>query len=356
MKWLWVWLIPLLFLLCGCRSEPAVGEQVIVTGMGIDKQDGVWTLAIQAVEALKTAGSLSEQNESATAVYTADGASVAEALQAFLNETGKRTYILQNQIFVLSERLCRQQSVFDVLDYFMRNQEGRALVDVVVSHDAPAALLDITTGSDAIPAEYLSQLLDEGRRYARAAEAHLLDIERASSGMYDLLLPRIAVTNGVPQLEGTAVLRNGVLCDILTQQETTGMLLAGGDSDRCLYTIDDITFLVSDMHRRLTVESVGGTWRYRIALTGVARVMEQQPTMEGSTIQPEKALQHVEIAIATTAETALRRTATQDHSDPFGLSRRTATLFRHRGVTQAMVYEQLPHSRIHVTTQLSLRH
>lgn len=340
-------------LLSGCQPESEVGEQVIVTGLGIDGRDGRWTLSIQAVEALRTAGSLSEQSEAATAVYTADGESVAGALQAFLNETGKRTYILQNQIIVLSLEHCRDNNLFQILDYFIRNQEGRSLVDLVVCRGDPAALLDITTGSDAIPAEYVSQLLEEGSRYAQCVTTHLLDAERALSGMYDAALPLLEVVDGTPRLSGTALFCHGVLVGELTMQETTGLLLAAGESEHCLYTLDNTTFRLEEIKTTLTIRPSGEGWHYDIQVSAVSRVIEEGEVPGSLNPSELPLLRRVEEAVASNIEAALTRAVKELNSDPLGLARRTAADYRNDGVTQRAVRASLADTTFAATVTLS---
>ncbi len=337
-------LLPLL--LVGCRAEPTVGEQVVVTGLGITERDGVWTLSIQAVEALHTAGSLSEQSESATAVYTAHGGSVAEALQAFLNETGKRTYILQNQIILVEERTCRNISLYEALEYFIRNREGRALVKLALSRGDPAALLGITTGSDAIPAEYLSQLVEEGHRFALCADAALLDAERALSGMYDAALPILEVKDKTPTLAGTALFCDGKQVGSLTTQETVGLMLAAGDSPRYLYTQEGNAFRLEEIGSRITVHPADGGWEYRIAVSAAAYTVE----VTGGEPLP---LSRVEEALEQEILASLKRTAECD-SDPLGLARRTAMRYKNNGVTQSAARAALP--RAAFTVDVALTH
>ncbi len=352
-RWVWLFLVCLLF--CGCRREPSMGEQIIVTGIGIDERDGEWLLSIQAVDALKTTGSLSEQNETATAVYTASGDSVAKALQNFLNEAGKRTYILQNKILAVRDTLCRRQSMETILDYFIRNQEGRALVDVVVCRGDPSALLGITTGSDAIPAQYVSGLIDEGNRFGLAVETRLLDVQRASSGMYDLLAPILTVSEETPHLIGTAVFRGGMLCDELTTAETVGLQTAGGYTGRCLYTVEDVTFRLEGLRAETDVAKMNEAWRYHFTVKGTADVVEDGRGSALNESEKRRLITRVQTALAADAETALTRTMREYDADPLGLARLTAARYRYDGVTQQTARTALQNSTPTVTVLLSLR-
>ncbi len=58
-----------------CKEKSQVSSRVIVTALGIDAADGKegLQLSVQSVEPLLTSGSLTEQQENATAVYGAQG-------------------------------------------------------------------------------------------------------------------------------------------------------------------------------------------------------------------------------------------------------------------------------------------
>ena len=94
MKRFWVMGLVVLLLIAsglipGCRGKTAMSEQVAVTAIGLHEAEGL-VLSAQTVDSLKTAASLSEQDEAATTVYTAAGDSVALALETLLGKTGRQ--------------------------------------------------------------------------------------------------------------------------------------------------------------------------------------------------------------------------------------------------------------------------
>ncbi len=340
-------LILAVLLLGGCRPQGETGGQVIVTGVGVESQNGSFRLSVQAIEALRIGGSLSEQNEPATAVYTAEGASVAEALQAFLNETGKRAYILQNQLLAVGLEQCRNTVLSETLDYFMRNREGHSQVQLVVCRGEVAPLLDITVGNDAVPAEYVSKLLIEGERLSQCVTAQLLDVERDLSGTLDAAIPILEVRDHTPQLSGTALFRGGRLLGELTNRETTALLLAAGEGETCLYTHEGITYRLEDIRSRIEVLPLGEGFEYRVGISAVSR------TVERAAQSAAPSLAAAATALENEIGTALTRTVRELHADPLGLSRRTAACYRQNGVTQDAARKALPNALISVTVTLT---
>lgn len=311
--------------LCSSRGEvSSIGDRVVVTGIGVEWNEDGYHLSVQSVEALKTAGSLTEQSDNATEVYRAGGVSVAQALEAFLNETGRSTYILHNRILALRVSQLRERSIFDMLDYFVRNPDGRASVNVVLCRQSPAELLAIPSGNDAIPAEYVSQLLEEGTERGLVWAADLLEVERASSGMMDLALPILTVEEGTPRLDGTAFFREGYLVGELNTRQTTGLLLAAGRIRRCLQTVEDITFQLKNMRTRVTVQSSDEGLVYDFEVSGEAEPVE---VGNGSLSNDRRdiLLKQVEQQLSENLRVAVGLTV-EAGSDPLGLARRATTL------------------------------
>lgn len=318
-------------LLTGCSADTALRDKIVVTGLGIHQKNGTCTLSVQAVESLKTAASLSEQDDTATAVYEASGDSVSVALQAFLNEAGRETYILQNRILVISTDRCEALSLFDSLDYLIRNQEGRVLVPVVVCRGDPATLLGLSSGNDAIPAQYLVGMLEEGERWSLCIKRDLLDVQRSASGMFDAVLPIIRVSEDTPVPDGTALFRDGAFVGELTAPQTTGFLLLRDESDRALYTAEGVTYTLDSFNTKLTVQKDGQRFSYHFSVTGRVKVTEQQ----GDTT-PNIAV--VERFVKGCMEDTLRVLDETD-CDPLGLARKTAQ--QYPAITQKTVRSQL---------------
>jgi Ger(x)C family germination protein len=339
-------------LLPSCREKPAISNQVIVTAIGMEQQGDTYRLSIQAVEALKTAGSLSEQSENATAVYRTEGNSVAQALQEFLNETGRSTYILHNQIISLGLEQYRERSLFDSLDYFVRNLEGRSLVNLVICRGDPSALLEIQSGNDAIPSEYVSQLLKEGASWGITKNARLLDAQRASGGMYDLFLPIVTVEDETPRLDGTALFRDGYLVGELNTAQTMGLLFAADEIEKCLYTVEGVTFRITDSRSRLDIRPIQEGFQYTFDISGKADIVE---TRHGETISSDKKEELtalLEKRICEDVETAVKLAVMEYGCDPLALARQTAK--QQEGVTQRQAEELLKQGEYTVTADIRL--
>lgn len=300
-----------------CREKTSISNQIVVTAMGIDQNESGVTLTVQAVEALKTSASLSEQSQAATGVYRASGPSIHYALQGFLNETGRSTYILHNQLIVIGEKTVKEHSLYDTLDFFLRNLESRALVDVIICRNDPKTVLELQSENDAIPAEYVAQMLKEGQRLGVAVKARLLDVQQTAGGQYDMVAPIINVADKTPYLDGTAVFNQGCVVGELTQEETTSFLYAANEIDTCLHSKNGVTLRVSSSSTRLSFETDG---KCHIQITGRVEITESEKTLTQE-IKGEY-VKAFEEELERRVKAVMEKVTNEYKSDPLALVRR----------------------------------
>lgn len=274
-------------LLPSCREKSQISNRVVVTAIGIDDKDGMCGVSIQAIEVLKTSGSLTEQEKNVTSVYSVEGKSVAGALTAFVADSGRSTYILHNKIIALGQAQIESNPLETLLDYFIRNHKGRPLVNMVVCRGEASQLLEVPSESTAIPSEHIARLLEEGYQWGYAVRTRLLDVERSLSGMYDAAMPIIKIEGeGEEQqvhLDGTALFRSGRYAGELDAEETHGLLYARGDFKKGVYVLpvsgrpegENVTLSIQNASTNVKVIPDGAAVRYVFRIQCEAEVLEE---------------------------------------------------------------------------------
>ena len=327
-------LIIAIALLPSCREKTQINNRMVVTAIGIDEKEEGCGISIQAIEVLKTSGSLTEQEKNATSVYTAEGQSVAGALKAFVADSGRSTYILHNKVIALGLSQIEKTPLETLLDYFIRNHEGRPLVDMVVCRGEASKLLEVPSESAAIPAEHLARLLEEGYEWGYAVRTRLLDVERALSGMYDASIPIVRVEGEEEEmrihLDGTALFRYGAFAGELDESETRGLLYARGDFRKGLYVLpaagrpegERLTLSVQNASTKVEVEPQGDTAHYRFRITCEAEILEEFLTGHLTTDEIHQAERQLAGVIREETERALA-VSTGYGCDAAGLGRLT---------------------------------
>ncbi len=306
-------------LLMGWKQDSVVHNRRVVTAVGLGGDATQYVVSVQAVEALKTAGNLTEQNESATAVYSAQGETVAQGFQQFLKTSGNRAYVLQNQMLVIGEELCRTRSLFTLLDYFMRTSESNGSVKVLVFRGDPADLLAVASGSEPIAATAISNLIDEGKQWGLCFDTTLLDVERAFSGMLDAALPLVELRDNAPQLAGTVLFRNGQWAGTLDTETTTGLLAAGDRLRRCVWETRGVAFDLESLKTELKIQKENDMLRFSFMLSGKARILEETTPINEE--QRQLFLQQVAKQLQEKMMQALQE-ADRYRSNPLGLAKR----------------------------------
>ncbi len=301
------------------RDTETVSNQIVVTAMGIEQAGETIALSVQAIDSLKTSASLSEQSESATGLYETTAPSVSAALQEFLNESGRGTYILHNKLIVIGEETAKSGSLYDTLDFFLRNLECHALVDVVICRDDPQSLLTIQSENDAIEAEYVAQMLREGERLGMVVPSRLLDVQQTASKQYDVAIPILRVENGTPRLDGTALFRDGYAVGELTADETTALLYAADAIRSCMHTVKGVTFRVSSLSTTLSFEDGG---RCVVDIRGKAEMRESH--LGVTRREREESLKQLERGLARRITDVLEKITHDYQSDPLALKRQAA--------------------------------
>ena len=305
------------------RDTSTVNNQIVVTAMGINQQEGKVTLSVQAVDALKTSAGLSEQSETATGLYESEAPSVSTALRQFLNESGRSTYILHNKLIAIGEEATTNGSLYDMMDFFLRRLECHALVDVVICRGDPRSLLSIQSGNDAIEAEYVAQMLSEGARLGMSIPCRLLDVQQTANGEYDVAIPILLVDNGTPRLDGTALFRKGYKVGELSVEETTALLYAGNAIRSCMHEVDGVTLRVSSVSTTLSFKQEGCC---SFNVRGKADVWESHRELTKQ--EKEEILKQLECELAYRITALLERITRDYRSDPLALERQAACLKR----------------------------
>ena len=119
----------------------------------------------------------------------------------------------------------------------------------------------------------------------------LLDVERSTSGMYDMVMPivRVDKTGEEPAMvmDGTAVFRRGEYAGELDEAATRGLLFGRGDLQTCTYLLS-LPGTAEDPER-LTVEVVSSKTKVHIRPEGEAAVIRLTITCSATVLEEYRA-------------------------------------------------------------------
>lgn len=327
-------LVLVLLLVCvwpGLRTESALRDRLVITAVGFHRTAEQYTVSVQGVEPLKTAASLSEQEEGATAVYSASAPSVPAALYGLTERASRRPFWRQNRLLILSEAFCRDMPLAD-------GDSTDPRLAVAVCRGDPKELLGIVSGNDAIAADEIQRLLTVGARQGQCLYRTFLDLERTRAAMWDAVLPILGVREGRPYYDGTALFDDGRLVGTLTHSQTTALCLLLNEAKTATLTVNGTLCELSRPKRQLRIHRDGERFTYRLAFTAHITADKEQAEAVRA------ALQDTMTEVLRTLDTA--------SCDALGLARLTAT--QYPSVTQKTVSSQLSSYEKTVTVDLTL--
>ena len=140
-------------LLSGC-SKTQIQDRLIIKGIGIDSENGGYTLTLQYID---TAAAEVSPAVHTTQVY---GDTVSDAIGNIKNSTGKEPFIGQNTAVVLGRQTARTNTD-NALDYFLRYNDARPNVRLYISETTANEVLSFRKDGEIIPIESISFLSPE---------------------------------------------------------------------------------------------------------------------------------------------------------------------------------------------------
>ena len=128
--------LALVCFLTGCNHVSGLDEQLIVYGLGVDKNDGEYEVTVQALNAQNTEDSNSNSSKKNVTTVSAKGETLLDAVKQIENQSGKKILYSHAMVLILSEDLAKS-GVWETLRFFSTNHKLRPTVEVIIS-GAPA--------------------------------------------------------------------------------------------------------------------------------------------------------------------------------------------------------------------------
>ncbi|GAB2565509.1 Ger(x)C family spore germination protein [Gracilibacillus alcaliphilus] len=237
-----------LFLLCcmsllltGCWDEINIEERGFVVGISLDlaeehtEDNPMITVTNQFV----IPGGLGAPNEDSSGDQkpfnnlSIDGESVFEAIRKMSTMKGNAPFFEHLQLIVVSEELAREQKLFArTMDLFLRDQEMRRSVRILISENKAMDILDIEPDSEPLPVMYINNASENNDKVAglleplRTGDLHEYLLEKNN-----YLIPRIFALDNEIQFNGAGVFngRTNHLVGVINDEEIVGLNLITGD-------------------------------------------------------------------------------------------------------------------------------
>ena len=216
---------------CGCWSYRGLDDMTIVTGVGIDFDEGarIYRLTCEVIDPSNT----SKETGVKSKIVEAQGENVMDAVRNAKKRLINRLYWGNAQVLVLGSGIAREGNIDSVIDWFLRDAECRETVGVVVSREKTAKDILAIEGLDSSVVAYeIGKILDDDQK--DTSSLRNMQLFRVYSTLHtpgeELALPafHIVQNDGKPAVEadGEALFQGSRPAGYLTAQESKYYLFA----------------------------------------------------------------------------------------------------------------------------------
>ena len=246
-------LLPVFFLVlfCGCgRNDLLPGmelsRRLLIEAIGLDADGNGVTLSLLTMNTKPAqSGSETAQNAQNSRFLQFTAHTVGQAATLAEQTTGQVPFFAHTRLLVIG-RTAAERGVSAYLDFFLRNRTVRSMLPVCVAAENAASILSYECASAGGTAQLLEKILSASHACGKCVLTPLfLFVGRLLSEDTEAFCPLLERTGKQPEdplsVNGTAIFRGERLQSVLTEEETTALLLLLNDLPETLITLDGQT-------------------------------------------------------------------------------------------------------------------
>ena len=213
--------------LSGC-TRFSLDERSIIEGIAIDLHENGFLVTTQVYKQSKD-----ENQGEKYEIHEAIGNTVYDALQNISHISGKRPFYSYNKIIIISYDTL-ETGLYNILDYFIRDNEIRHNTLVCCSQGKASEMLKIKNEGQLMPAERITTLLGiAGIPAYKTASGELLEVgTRMQDECTDVYLPCLKVVETkegkIAYSEGSVAFKSDKPISILTAEEQLAFCYING--------------------------------------------------------------------------------------------------------------------------------
>lgn len=234
----------------GCWNLRELPSLAIVLGVGVDSVDEGLQLTAQIVKtsAIKSSnsndGNNSGDNNSSDDFWNVrnTGNNMFATIRDFTHISNRKLYFPHNQVLIFGHSLA-EKGVKEYIDFFLRDQETRLEVWVLVAEETACEVFDVQPKLEKIPSMNIATLMEAQAANSQTCAVKLNEfITRLMSPTTSPIAPIVEVrgtgSNRELIVTGTAIFKRDKLIGQLTKEETRGLLWVINKVKSGIITID----------------------------------------------------------------------------------------------------------------------
>jgi len=315
----------LLFFLSGCMESRELKERSIIEAVGIDKEQGKYSLSFQQYEPSGSQGGEQSQPSSKSKPVTSDGRSISEAIDRMTHYNGNEVFLGNSTYIVLGSDLAKE-GILQELHYFNGENEVSPSTMLVIAEKSASELMEKQAENKEKGSTSIGDILKQGQKNGVIAEPTMVDVLRRlvenSAAPY---LPVLSVVDDSVKVTGMAVFHGERMVDIVPIDEAKGILWADDKIERALLVVEDkkLGILSAEVQKSKTSVDVSienDLPQFSLTVDCSAQLQEVLGANRGGTLdekQQKQAQSLLEQEIRSLMEKATRRCFTEQGCDIF---------------------------------------
>ena len=220
-------------MLCGCWSYRGVNEMTIIAGMAIDRDPQTGEIKL-TFEAIDTNVPIKDQGIKHILIE-AEGKTIFDAARNAKKRSINKLYFGHMQVIIISEEITRSENISEFLDWYLRDQECRETMYIVISQEKTAGeLLNVQSIENPIISFDIQKIVENDHKNTLSIPYvelyNVFNITKAEGVSLTLPVFHIADNNGKPAVEanGAAIYKGEKMVGTLTPEESKYYLFTIG--------------------------------------------------------------------------------------------------------------------------------
>lgn len=328
-----VLILPLL--LTGCWSYKSLNDMSLVMGIGIDEGPGGegYLLSVEIADLARSV----KEGSPGSKVVESSGKTLFDAVRNAKKRLTNRLYFGNAQVVVINETIARQEGVLKIIDWIMRDGEGRETMNLIISREKTAAeILNSKSEDQSITSlEINNIIMDDNQIISSTSQVELYNAyNQLNCDGISLTLPAVRLVKDgdepTPESYGIAAFSGDKLIGFLTPQQSFYFLIATGKARGGILTLDqddsgahNISLEIQKNQSKISFEERESGIAFKIETQTdvfLAEIMTDIDVMDGTQIAALEGRAGQKMAQEITA--LVKMVQTQLKSDIFGLGNR----------------------------------
>lgn len=273
-------LLAVCFLFSGCMEARELKERTIIEAVGIDRDDGEYSLIFQQYQ--PEAGQKAGEGSGKSKPVESTGKSISEAIDRVTHYNGNPVFLGNSTYIVIGEDMAKE-GILQELHYFNGENEISPTTMLVVADGSAKELLSAQAQSESGNSA-IRDILKQGQENGVIGECTILNVmKRLMEEGTSPFLPVISNLGDEEEsnlkITGMAVFDREKMADVVPVDEAKGILWLNDEIDRALLTVESeelgiLSAEVQESKTKISVILQEGKPQFHVHITCAAQLKE----------------------------------------------------------------------------------